>query len=30
MVENFPDKEEHSNEPCECCGDYVETYTMEI
>lgn len=30
MVEHFPDKEEHSNKPCECCGDYVETYTMEI
>lgn len=30
MVEHFPDKEEHGNEPCECCGDYVETYTMEF
>ena len=30
MVENFRDTYEGSDEPCECCGDYVETYTMEI
>lgn len=30
MVEAFPDKIEHSEEPCEFCGDYVEIYTKNI
>lgn len=30
MVESFPDTYESTTEPCECCGDYVETYTMEL
>ena len=30
MVDNFRDTYECSSEPCECCGDYVETYTMKI
>lgn len=29
MMQNFYDLYESSG-PCECCGDYVETYTMEI
>lgn len=30
MVEVFYDTYECSDEPCECCGDYVETYTMKV
>ena len=30
LVEDFPDQCECSDEPCECCGDFVYTYTMEI
>lgn len=30
LAEEFYDTYECSDEPCECCGDYVETYTMEI
>lgn len=30
LVENFSDKYESSDEPCECCGDWVETYYMEV
>lgn len=30
MVESFPDECECSEEPCECCGDYVETYIVEV
>ena len=30
MVEDFYDTYESDDCPCECCGDYVETYTMEI
>lgn len=29
MVESFYDTYETSA-PCECCGDYIETYTMEV
>lgn len=30
MVVGFPDTYKCSDEPCECCGDYIDTYTMEI
>jgi hypothetical protein len=30
MVEDFSDTYKCSDEPCEFCGDYVETYTMEV
>lgn len=30
IVEGFPDTYKSSDEPCECCGDYVETYKMEV
>lgn len=30
LVEDFPDRCLYSDEPCECCGDWIETYTMEI
>lgn len=30
LVENFPDTFESSDEPCERCGDWIETYTMEV
>jgi hypothetical protein len=30
MVEDFSDTYKCSDQPCECCGDYVETYTMEV
>jgi ABC-type amino acid transport substrate-binding protein len=30
MTENFYDKQSFSSEPCECCGDYIETSTLEI
>ena len=30
LVEDFPDTCEYSDEPCECCGDFIETYTMEL
>lgn len=29
MVYNFYDEYECSSEPCECCGDWVETYKLE-
>lgn len=29
MVYNFYDDYECSSEPCECCGDWVETYKLE-
>lgn len=30
MVYNFYDDYECSSEPCECCGDWVETYKLEV
>ena len=30
LVEDFPDEYESSDEPCDCCGDWVETYYMEV
>lgn len=30
MIENFYDKQGFSSTPCECCGDYIETSTLEI
>lgn len=30
FVELFCDIREHSDEPCEDCGDWVETYEMEV
>lgn len=30
LVEDFPDACDYSYEPCLCCGDWIETYTMEI
>ena len=30
LVEDFPDEYESAEEPCECCGDWVETYYMEV
>ena len=30
LVEDFPDTYESTDEPCECCGDWIDTYTMEI
>lgn len=30
LVEYFSDTLECSEEPCECCGDWIDTYTMEI
>lgn len=30
LTEHFYDDWNQTDEPCECCGDYVETYTMEI
>lgn len=29
MVESFYDTYETSD-PCECCGDYIETYTIDV
>ena len=30
LVEDFPDTCDYSDEPCLCCDDWIETYTMEI
>lgn len=30
LVEYFSDTIECSERPCECCGDFIETYTLEI
>jgi hypothetical protein len=30
MVKHFHDTLEYSYEPCECCGNNIETYTMEV
>ena len=30
MVYEFADKYTCSDEPCECCGDWVETYELEV
>lgn len=30
MVYEFYDKYDSSDEPCECCGDWVETYELEV
>lgn len=30
LVYNFYDDYECSSEPCECCGDWVETYKLEV
>lgn len=30
ITEHFYDDYNMDDEPCDCCGDYVETYTMEI
>lgn len=30
MTENFYDKQSLSSEPCECCGDRIETSILEI
>lgn len=30
VIEHFYDEYECDDEPCECCGDYVETYKLEI
>lgn len=30
LVEHFYDDYEGDDEPCECCGDFVETYKLEI
>ena len=30
LVEDFYDTYESSDEPCDCCGDWVETYTLEL
>lgn len=29
LTENFPDTETHS-QPCECCGDIIDDYTLEL
>ena len=30
LVYNFYDDYKCSSEPCECCGDWVETYKLEV
>lgn len=30
LLEHFHDEYDCSDEPCECCGDFVETYKLEI
>lgn len=30
IVSRFYDEYECDNEPCECCGDFVETFKMEV
>lgn len=30
LAENFYDDYESDDEPCECCGDFAETYKLKI
>lgn len=30
IVSRFYDEYESADEPCECCGDFIDTYTMTV
>lgn len=30
LLEHFHDEYDCSDEPCECCGDFIETYKLDI